>query len=227
MDANTTTENTKATQGGADSGRRAAKKSAAKSPAKTRANVRYITVTAMLSAVGFILMFLEFSVPIMPSFIKMDLSELPALIGAFAMGPVCGVLVCLVKNLLHLLVTSTGGVGELSNFLLGVAFVLPAGLIYRAKKTRRMALIGSLIGVAFMAVISIASNYFLVYPVYYNFMPEETVLAAYQIILPRVQNILQCLVIFNMPFTFVKGLFSVVITFIVYKRLSPILKGNR
>ena len=90
-----------------------------------KVNIRYLTVTAMLSAVAYILMFLDFSVPFMPAFIKMDLSELPALIGTFAMGPVCGVIICLIKNVLHLFITTTGGVGELSNFLLGAAFVLP------------------------------------------------------------------------------------------------------
>ncbi|MDD6306069.1 MAG: ECF transporter S component [Clostridiales bacterium] len=192
----------------------------------SKVNVRYLTVTAMLSAVAYILMFLDFSVPFMPGFIKMDLSELPALIGAFAMGPMCGVIVCLVKNVLHLFITSTGGVGELSNFILGVAFVLPAGLIYKHKKSRKNALIGSLFGAVTMAVFSIISNYFLVYPVYYNFMPEDVVLAAYQAIVPSVKSILQCLVYFNMPFTLVKGLFSVVITFLVYKHISPILKGT-
>ena len=188
-------------------------------------SVRYMSVTAMLSAVAFILMFLDFSVPFMPAFIKMDLSELPALIGAFSMGPVCGILICLIKNVLHLFITTTGGVGELSNFLLGVAFVLPAGLIYRHKKSRRSALIGSLLGAVIMGGFSVVSNYFLVYPVYYNFMPEEAVLGAYQVIVPSVKSILQCLVCFNMPFTIVKGLFSVVITFLVYKHISPILKG--
>ena len=188
-------------------------------------SVRYMSVTAMLSAVAFILMFLDFSVPFMPAFIKMDLSELPALIGSFSMGPVCGILICLIKNVLHLFITTTGGVGELSNFLLGVAFVLPAGWIYRHKKSRRSALIGSLLGAVIMGVFSVVSNYFLVYPVYYNFMPEEAVLGAYQVIVPSVKSILQCLVCFNMPFTIVKGLFSVVITFLVYKHISPILKG--
>lgn len=188
-------------------------------------SVRYMSVTAMLSAVAFILMFLDFSVPFMPAFIKMDLSELPALIGTFSMGPVCGILICLIKNVLHLFITTTGGVGELSNFLLGVAFVLPAGLIYRHKKSRRSALIGSLFGAVIMGVFSVVSNYFLVYPVYYNFMPEEAVLGAYQVIVPSMKSILQCLVCFNMPFTIVKGLFSVVITFLVYKHISPILKG--
>ena len=188
-------------------------------------SVRYMSVTAMLSAVAFILMFLDFSVPFMPAFIKMDLSELPALIGAFSMGPVWAILICLIKNVLHLFITTTGGVGELSNFLLGVAFVLPAGLIYRHKKSRRSALIGSLLGAVIMGVFSVVSNYFLVYPVYYNFMPEEAVLGAYQVIVPSMKSILQCLVCFNMPFTIVKGLFSVVITFLVYKHISPILKG--
>lgn len=195
--------------------------------AAKRVNVRYLTVTAMLSAVAYILMFLDFSVPFMPEFIKMDLSELPALIGSFAMGPVCGVLVCLIKNILHLFITSTAGVGELSNFLLGVAFVLPAGLIYKHKKSRKSALIGSLAGAVFMGVFSVFSNYFLVYPVYYNFMPKEVILAAYQAIFSGVDNILECLLLFNMPFTFVKGMFSVVITFLVYKHISPVLKGTQ
>lgn len=192
-----------------------------------RVNVRYLTVTAMLSAIAYILMFLDFSVPFMLGFIKMDLSELPALIGSFAMGPLCGVVVCLIKNVLHLFITTTGGVGELSNFILGVAFVLPAGLIYKHKKTRRTALIGSIAGALFMGIFSVVSNYFLVYPVYYNFMPQDVILAAYQAILPSVKNILQCLICFNMPFTIVKGLFSVVITFLTYKHISPILKGRQ
>ena len=197
------------------------------SKTEKRVNVRYLTVTAMLSAIAYILMFLDFSVPFMPGFIKMDLSELPALIGSFAMGPLCGVVVCLIKNVLHLFITTTGGVGELSNFILGVAFVLPAGLIYKHKKNRRTALIGSIAGALFMGIFSIVSNYFLVYPVYYNFMPQDVILAAYQAILPSVKNILQCLICFNMPFTIVKGLFSVVITFLTYKHISPILKGSQ
>ncbi len=191
-----------------------------------RPNIRYMTVTAMLSAVAFALMFFEFSIPfLVPSFIQMDLSELPALIGAFAMGPWYGVLICLIKNLIHLLITTTGGVGELSNFILGAAFVLPAGMIYQRKKTKKNAIIGSFLGAAFMAVLSVFSNYFIVYPAYTAFMPMDTILAMYQEILPGADTLLKCLVIFNMPFTFVKGLFSVVITLLIYKHISPIIKG--
>lgn len=190
-------------------------------------NVRKMVMTAMLSAVAFILMFFDFSVPFMPAFIKMDLSELPALIGAFAMGPVSGVVICLIKNLLHLLMSSTGGVGELSNFILGACFVLPAGLIYKKWKSKKAAFLGALAGAALMAAISIVSNYYVVYPVYYNFMPKETILEAYQLIFPGVSSIFESLVVFNTPFTFVKGLFSVIITLLVYKPLSPIIKGGQ
>lgn len=184
-----------------------------------------LTMTAMLSAIAFVLMFLEFSVPFMPSFIKMDLSELPALIGAFAMGPVSGVMVCLIKNLLHLFMTTTGGVGELSNFILGACFVFPAGMVYQKWKNKKSAVAGAFAGALLMAVVSVFSNYFIVYPVYYNFMPEEVVLGAYRMILPGVKNILESLIVFNAPFTFVKGIFSVIITLVIYKPLSPFLKG--
>lgn len=198
--------------------------------AGSRVNARYLTMTAMLSAIAFILMFLDFSVPFMPSFIKLDLSELPALIGTFALGPVSGVIICLIKNLLHLLMTSTGGVGELSNFVLGAAFVLPAGLIYKYKKNRIGALIGSLAGAAAMAVISVFSNYFVVYPIYEAFMDREAIVAAYNAIASVVgghmENLLQCLLVFNMPFTFLKGMLSVGITFLIYKHISPFIKGN-
>lgn len=189
-------------------------------------DVRKITGIGMLSAIAFVLMFLDFSVPFMPSFIKMDLSELPALIGSFAYGPIAGVMICLIKNLLHLMKSGTNGVGELSNFLLGASFVLVAGLVYKWKKNRKSALIGSVAGALIMGIFSVFSNYFLVYPIYYNFMDKELILAAYQLIFPGVNNILECLIVFNMPFTFLKGILSVVITFLIYKRLSPILKGT-
>ena len=196
---------------------------------KTRMNIRYMTVTAMLSALAFILQFFEFSIPaLIPPFIKMDLSDLPELIGSFAMGPLYGVLICLIKNLLHLFVTSTGGVGELSNFLLGAVFVLPAGLIYQKKKTKKRAICGAVLGAAAMALFSIAANYYIVYPVYTAFMPMDTIIAAYQQIMPSIPDggLLQCLIVFNAPFTFVKGMLSVIITVLVYKHLSPIIKGT-
>lgn len=193
--------------------------------AKPRVTTRALVMTAMLSAIGFILMFCNFAVPFMPDFIRLDVSELPALIGAFSLGPVYGVVICLVKNLLMLTQTSTGGVGELSNFLLGAMFVFPAGMVYQHMKTRKGAIIGSLVGAVCMALGSCITNIFIVYPVYYNFMPKEAILGAYQAIIPAMKSVEQSIICFNMPFTFMKAMLSVIITMLVYKRISPVIKG--
>ena len=192
-------------------------------PRRSLTRVRALTVTAMLSAIAFVLMFLDFSVPLIPSFVKMDISELPALLAAFALGPVYGMVVCLVKNLIHLMVTSTAGAGELCNFLLGASFVIPAGLLYRRMKSRKGALIGVLIGSVIMALFSIPLNYYVTYPIYANFMPIDAILSMYQAIRPSVNSLLECLIVFNAPFTLVKGLIDAVLCFLIYKSLSPIL----
>ncbi len=189
----------------------------------TQAKTHKLVITAMLAAVATVLMFLEFSVPIMPGFIKLDISELPALLASFSLGPIPGVAVCLIKNLVNLTHTSTGGVGELCNFLLGVSFVVPAGLLYKKMKSRKGAFLGSLLGAFIMAVLSVPLNYFITYPIYAAFMPMEGIIGMYQLILPFVDGLLECLVIFNMPFTFFKGMLDVLIAFLIYKPLSPLL----
>lgn len=191
-----------------------------------KVDIRKITLTAMFGAISAILMMFSFNIPLVPSFIKMDLSELPALIGAFSMGPVSGVMVCLIKNLINVLFTTTGGVGELCNFILGATFVLPAGLIYKYKKNKKMAVIGALVGALVMALASLPINYYITYPMYTKFLPLDVIIGMYQAIMPGVDGLFNCLLIFNVPFTFVKGLLSVIITLLVYKRLSPIIKGT-
>ena len=186
--------------------------------------IRNIAVTAVMAAVSTVLMFLSFSVPLVPSFLKFDFSELPALLTGFALGPVYGVAVCLVKNVVNVFFTTTFGVGELSNFILGCAFVVPAGLIYKANKTKTRAIVGSFVGAASMAILSIFSNYFFIYPIYTKFMPMDAIINAYKAINPKVDSLLDALIWFNMPFTFIKGLFSAVITVAIYKYISPILK---
>lgn len=188
---------------------------------------RKITMIGMLSALAYVIMMFDFPVPaLVPGFVKMDFSELPALIGAFAMGPVEGVLICLVKNLLHLTRTQTVGVGELSNFILGAVFVFTAGMIYKCKKCRKTAIIGSVAGALAMALVSIPSNYFLTYPIYVKFMSLDEIIADYQEIYPNVNGLLGCLVMFNAPFTFLKAMGSVLITILIYKKISPVIKGT-
>lgn len=192
-------------------------------------SIRTLTVTAIMGAVATVLMHLSFSVPLMPSFIKLDFSELPALLAAFALGPASGVAVCFLKNLVNVFATTTGGAGELCNFLLGAAFVLPAGLLYKKQKNLKGAVVASLIGMAVMAVLSVPVNYFISYPAYVNIMgfPLEAIMDAYRAINSNVENLWQALLLFNAPFTFVKGLLDVALTFLVYKKLSPVLKGAR
>lgn len=189
-------------------------------------NIRALTVTAMMGALSTVLMFIEFSIPIMPSFIKIDFSELPALLVSFSLGPIWGIAVCLIKNFIHLFITSTGGIGEASNFILGAVFVLTAGIIYKKNKTRKFALIGCLSASAVMSVFSVFSNYYVVYPLYIKVlgMTEEMILGMYQAILPSVDNLFSAIIIFNLPFNFVKMLIVSVMCFILYKRVSPVLK---
>lgn len=189
-------------------------------------NTRKLVTTAMLGAIATVLMFFSFSVPFMPSFIKLDISELPALIASFATGPLSGVCVCLIKNLVNVTQSTTGGVGEFSNFLLGVCFVLPAGLIYKYHKNRRGAIIGSIAGAVMMGICSVPINYFITYPMYMNFLPLEHIIKAYQAIFPGVDGLLGCLVTFNLPYTIMKGILCAVITFIIYKHISVLIKGK-
>ena len=189
--------------------------------------LRGIAVSGIMGALGFALMLLEFPLPfIIPPFIKLDFSEIPAIITAYAFGPQYGILVCLIKNLAHLPFTGSAGVGELSNFILGAVFVGVAGLFYRRKKTRKSAFFGAAVGALAMAAISVVTNYFVVYPAYvvlYN-MPMNAIIGMYQAILPASDTLIKSLLIFNLPFTFVKGMIDTAVCFAVYKRISPIIK---
>ena len=193
-----------------------------------RSRTHRITVTAMLSAVAFALMFIEMPIPaLIPSFVKLDISDLPELLAAFSLGPVYGVAVTFLKNLLHILIkgTSSAYVGELFNFLMGSVFAFTAGVIYQRKKSRATALLGAVAGAVLMAVLSVPLNFYLVYPAYvvcYG-LPLEAIIGVYQAILPSADSLLKCLVIFNLPFTFFKGILDVVLCFLIYKPLSPLL----
>ncbi len=191
----------------------------------------HLAVAAMLSAVAAVLQFVEFSIPVMPSFIKLDISDLPALLGTFSLGPVYGVAIQLVKNLLHLPFGSSAGVGELSNFILGAVFVFVAGVIYKRSKSRKSALVGSVVGAATMALVSVVTNYFVVYPAYvvlYH-LPLDAIVGMYEEILGGVSHVptqnalFNCLLVFNVPFTLVKGLLDTALCFLIYKPLSPLL----
>lgn len=193
----------------------------------TNSKTRLLAVTAMLSAVAFLLAFLEFSTPLAPSFIKMDLSDFPALIGAFAFGPLCGVLVQLVKNALGLFSTSTGGVGELANFIMGGACALTAGLIYKHHKTKKGAWLAVILSSLVRGIVAAFTNYFILLPLYEGFMPLDKLIATFSQVLPFIKTKIDIVLYSALPFNILKGLIAGLATMPIYKRLSSLLKGKK
>lgn len=187
---------------------------------------RKLTAAAILAAAAYLLAFLEFPVPLTPAFARMDLSDLPALIGAFAFGPVTGVMVELVKNLLGLMTSSTGGVGELANFLMGASYVFTAGVVYKHRKTKRMALIGGVAGSIAMGIMAAITNYFILLPMFEQFMPLEEIIAAFGEFIPFIHTKLDVVLYNAFPFNVLKGLVITAVTMLIYKKLSHILKGS-
>lgn len=185
-----------------------------------------LTVTAMLTAVAVVLQYIEVSIPIVPSFLKLDFSDIPELIGSFVIGPLWGVIICLLKNLIHLPFSGSVGVGEFSNFILGAIFVFVAGMIYKYNKTKKGALIASVCGAFAMAALSIITNYYIVYPVYAQLWAGgdmNVIINMYKALLPASDTLLKSLLIFNFPFTFGKGIIVAAITMFIYKPLSNMI----
>lgn len=185
-----------------------------------------LTVTAMLTAVAVVLQYIEVSIPIVPSFLKLDFSDIPELIGSFVIGPLWGVIICLLKNLIHLPFTSSVGVGEFSNFILGAIFVFVAGMIYKYHKSKKGALVACVCGALAMAVMSIVTNYFIVYPIYAQLWAGgdmNVIINMYKALLPVSDTLIKSLLIFNLPFTFAKGIIVAAITMFIYKPLSNLI----
>ncbi len=190
-------------------------------------NVRMLTMTAVLSAIAFMLAFFEFPVPLSPSFARMDLSDLPALIGAFTYGPAAGILIELVKNVLQLFTSSTGGIGELANFIMGSSFVAAAGLIYKFHKTKKTAMIACLITSVVMGIVAAIVNYFILLPVFEAFMPLDELIASFGEFIPFIKIKLDVVLFNAFPFNLLKGIGISIVTMLLYKRLTPILKGRQ
>ncbi len=190
-------------------------------------SVRTLTMIAVLSAISFILAFFEFPVPLSPSFARMDLSDLPALIGAFAYGPASGVLIELVKNVLRLFTSATGGIGELANFIMGSSFAAAAGLIYRSHKTKKTAMLACLAASIVMGIMAAVVNYFLLLPAFEAFMPLDQLIASFEEFIPFIKTKLDVVLFNAFPFNLLKGIGISIVTMLLYKRLPPILKGSQ
>ena len=184
-------------------------------------NIHTITSVAILAAISFALAFFEFPVPLSPSFAKMDISDFPALVGAMTLGPWAGVAVELVKNLLSLFSTSTGGIGELANFLMGSSLSFTAGLVFY--KWRGRAWLACLLGSAVMAALS---NYFILLPLFENFMPLDALIASFTEFIPFIHTKLDVVLWNAVPFNLLKGVGISLVTMLVFPKLTPILRGH-
>lgn len=192
-------------------------------------NVKNVVLMAMFGAIGAVLMLFEFPLPfIAPPFYGLDLSEIPVLVGTFAMGPLAGVVTEVVKILIKLVLkpTSTGFVGEFSNVCIGWALVLPAGFLYKFKKTKKGAILGMAVGTCSMATVGAVMNALVMLPFYSNFMPLEDILAAGAAINPAIGNVWTFVLLAVAPFNLIKGALVSVITALVYKRISVIIHGS-
>lgn len=196
---------------------------------ETLLTTKNIAIMGMMGALAAVLMLLEIPLPfIAPSFYKMDLSEIPVLIGGFMLGPIAGVIIELVKILVNLLLTGTGtgGVGEFANFCVGCALVIPASIIYRTHKTKKRAIIGMVVGTLVMAVAGVFLNAYIMLPFYSSMMPIEQIIAAGSAINPAISNVWTFCLIAVAPFNLIKGLVVSIVTALIYKKVSVLLKGT-
>ena len=187
--------------------------------------IRRIAACAILTALAVLLMYLEVPLPFMPVFLKFDFSEIPVLIGSFALGPVWGIVIELMKNLIHLPVTQTMGIGELSNFITGVIYVGSAGILYRFFLTKKGAAISMLISTLILAAVSIPVNAFLTLPLYGSMMgfPIEAIIGMSAEANPLVKDKISLLLAVFVPFNLFKGIVVGTFTFFVYKPISKLI----
>ena len=198
----------------------------------TSNKTRKLVEIGMLGAIATVLMLFEFPIPfIAPPFYELDFSEVPVLVGAFALGPMAGATIELVKILINLLIngTATAFVGEIGNYLLGCSFIIPAALIYKKHKSKKNALIAMIIGTIAMTVFGCFLNAYILLPTYATAfgMPIDAIGGMGSAINANINDVMTFVIIAVAPFNIIKGIIVSVITLLIYKHISPILKGNR
>lgn len=195
-------------------------------PTKMRMNVRKMVFIALFGALSAVLMSLNFKLPFMPPFLKFDVADFPALFAGFYLGPVAGVFVIVIKIALELLLTGTetAFVGELTNLLASLMFVLPASLIYKFSKTKKSALISLIVSTVFVSVVNVFLNLFISLPMYVNLyhMPMDEIIDMCRSGMPLIKNEFTLLMFGVLPFNLIKYGATSIVTFLIYKRLGKL-----
>ena len=196
----------------------------------TTANMTRISV---LTAIAVILMLVEFlRIRVIPHMYTLDFSNLPVLLGAFAMGPAAGMVILALKEVIHLLlqgIAENNAVGNVADFIMSAAYILPASLLYMRHKTRKNAVLGMALGTVFITVFGVLANWLILLPFYTLACgyPMESIVSTVGKVFPFVTSEATLLIYFVAPFNLVKGIAVSVVTFLIYKPLSPVLHVRR
>lgn len=197
---------------------------------KQFSNTHYISYTAIFSAISGVLMVMEIPLFFAPGFYKLDISEMPVLICTFYLGPVAGVTAELLKVMVKLLIkgTSTAFVGDFANFVVGCSFILPASIIYHARPGRKTALVGMGVGTLVLTVFGSLFNGFYLIPKFAVLfgMPMDAIVAMGTKVNAAITDVWTLVAFAVVPFNLVKGVAVSALTFLLYKRISPILHKN-
>lgn len=196
--------------------------------ANKKMTTRMLTQIGMLGAIAVVLMLFEIPLPFAPSFYEIDFSEVPVLIGCFSMGPLAGALIELVKVILNLVIngTNTACVGEIANFIIGCSFCVPAGLIYRRKRTKKGAIVGMVVGTLCMTILGCFVNAYILLPTYAAAfeMPIDKLVAMGTAVNAKINSLFTFVMFAVVPFNLLKGVLVSIIVLCIYKKISPILK---
>lgn len=192
---------------------------------KVSSKTRKITLIGIFSAIASVLMFFELPMPFMPPFLKVDPSGVPILLSSMLFGPTAAISVTLIKDVIHLLSTTTGGVGELADFLIMSSFSVVVGLIYSKRSDRKGVLMATLAGTATIAIVGGLANRFLLIPFFSKVMPLEAIFAACAEINPAIDGLNAYIFFGAVPFNVIKGLLLTVLTFLLYRKLEGFLKN--
>lgn len=192
-------------------------------------SVRSMAIMAMLGAIAVVLMQFDFPLWFAPPFYKLDFSEVPVLIGAFALGPMAGVIIELIKILLDLVIsfTTTAGVGETANFIIGCSMVVPAAIIYHKNKTLKSAIKGLIFGTIIMVILGNFMNAYVIIPAYVYFSSKFTMEGIIQMgtkINPAIKDLKTFIFYAVTPFNLLKGVLVSLITVLIYKKISREIK---
>ena len=194
---------------------------------QTEFNTRSLVKMAVLAALGAILMLIEVRLPVFPGILKLELGDLPALLGSLAMGPLAGVIIELLKNIMNLLLdfTFTFGVGELSNFIVGSAFVASASIVYQRSRDKRGLLLGLLTGIFCMTLTACFSNYYIVIPAYMKAggFSLEKIVELFAMANSRITDLRTIIIYAIIPFNLLKSTVVSIVALLLYNRVLPVL----